>query len=169
MVEFQGQGCAKLGLVAKRVDVIDDALAERISTLLTEVSSHLMESKAGHVPDQVVRQIIHPIYTSPKAVSETFRDAGHRFIVCTPTGALVATALVSREPDVILGYSGLEPVRAVSPAQSIVGPLHPIRPVVPPPCRRWERPFPLLPRRTRRLKLPLRPRPARRSRLCRRL
>jgi hypothetical protein len=85
MVGFESSYCAKLGLSLSRFEPNDDAdLAGRISALLTETSTRLMESRGGHVPDEVVTQIVHPTYTSPEAVRTTFAKVGHRFVACTP-------------------------------------------------------------------------------------
>jgi GNAT superfamily N-acetyltransferase len=104
---------ARLGLSLSKVEPSGNAdIAIRISCLLTAVSTELMESKGGHIPDEVVRRSVHAIYTSRRSVENTFSQVGHRFIVCTADGDLVSTALISRAPDVVLGFCGQEPVHA---------------------------------------------------------
>lgn len=85
-----------------------------VSELLTRTSADLMESRGGHVPDRVVRNTIHRVYTSPESVARTFAEAGHRFVVRTPGGELVSTILISRSPEVVLGQSGAQPVGPAS-------------------------------------------------------
>lgn len=96
---------------------VDDSIARSVSALLTDSSADLMESRGGHVPDQVVTTIIHRAYTSLESVTQTFARFGHRFAVLGPSRELVATALVSCQPDVVLGLSGHEPIGPAMPGR----------------------------------------------------
>jgi GNAT superfamily N-acetyltransferase len=111
VVGFESARCGKLDLSLVRVEPTTDSdVAVRISNLLVAVSSDLMESRGGHIPDALVRQTIHPIYASIDSVRTTFAKAGYRFVAISARGELAATVLVSREPDVVLGFSGNKPI-----------------------------------------------------------
>lgn len=111
MVGFEGTSFSKIGLSLRRVDPNNEGkIAEDISRLLIAASTNLMESNGGHVPDEVVCKIVHPIYASRSSVETTFAGFGHRFVVHTSEGIVVSTVLISGAPDIVLGFSGNEPV-----------------------------------------------------------
>lgn len=118
MVELERPNKAVWPLSLTIVDAaVDERMARRVSALLTESSADLMESRGGHVPDQVVSTIIHHVYTSLESVTHTFANVGHRFAVLGPAQELVATVLVSCEQDVVLGAAGHEPVGRAMPGK----------------------------------------------------
>ncbi|HEX4952687.1 MAG TPA: GNAT family N-acetyltransferase [Thermoanaerobaculia bacterium] len=84
-----------------------------------------MESRGGHVPDSIVREVIHRLYTSTDSVATTFAGHGFRFVVGSSEGAIVATVLVSKEPDVVLGYCSTSPIGRAVKGQHPLG-LHSI-------------------------------------------
>lgn len=114
-MELEGTNQASRLSIARAASPIGADLARSISALLTRSSADLMESRGGHVPDQVVTNIIHRHYTSIESVVETFAAVGHRFVVASPSGELVATVLVSSSPDIVLGSSASQPVGQSKP------------------------------------------------------
>src|SRR5258708_5189698 len=87
------------------IDIINpanDDIAHQISNLLTDVSSDLAVSRGGHVPDDVVSNIIHKQYTTMEAVQQTFAETGIRFAAFDEDKRIIATLLVSKNPSFIL-------------------------------------------------------------------
>jgi GNAT superfamily N-acetyltransferase len=84
------------------VNPADDRIAQQISKILTEVSSDLAFSRGGHVPDEIVANIIHKKYTTMQAVQQTFAHTAVRFSVFDEKGEMIATALVSKSPGMML-------------------------------------------------------------------
>lgn len=90
-------------LYVKIVDPYTDVdLVKSISSLLTESTGDFRESRGGHVPDEVVNNVIHKLYTSTESVTETFSKTGFRFaLVHRKTDELVSTMLVAKSHDTI--------------------------------------------------------------------
>jgi hypothetical protein len=92
------------------VHVIDpghnSVAVHQISALLMGSTDEYKESRGGHVPDWVVRDIIHRYYTTVEAVQKTFASTGVRLALIgekidKKNAELFATILVARQPDVI--------------------------------------------------------------------
>ncbi len=89
-------------LVINIIDLANDDSVRQVSRLLTDVSSDLAVSRGGHVPDDVVSNIIHTQYTTVEAVQQTFAETGVRFAAFDKDGRMVGTLLVSKQPNFIL-------------------------------------------------------------------
>src|SRR5215510_15269025 len=89
-------------LVISIIDLANDDTVRQVSSLLTDVSSDLAISRGGHVPDDVVSNIIHKQYTTVEAVQQTFAETGVRFAAFDKDGRMVGTLLVSKQPNFIL-------------------------------------------------------------------
>lgn len=88
------------------MDPADAGVCQAVSRLLTEASANLAESNGGHVPDVVVRDIIHVRYTSVGAVSAAFSSMADRILAIDPlNGMLLGAILVARSSSVILAYN----------------------------------------------------------------
>jgi hypothetical protein len=86
--------------------VQNDVAVHQIAALLTRSTDEYKESRGGHVPDWVVRDIIHRRYTSVEAVQRTFASTGVRFALVGKNREnnqedVFATILVARHLDVI--------------------------------------------------------------------
>lgn len=75
--------------------------AKQISKILTEVTSDFCASKGGHVPDDIVRDVIHKKYTSLNSIQKTFRETGYRFMLMDGD-IIVGTVLIAKKPHTIL-------------------------------------------------------------------
>lgn len=75
----------------------------KINKVLTESSKMFMESEGGHVPDQIVANIVHKKYTSMESITHTFCQSAYRFILMDPCRKdLIGTVLIAKCPDTIL-------------------------------------------------------------------
>ena len=88
--------------ILRLVDPSRDLLtASKLAQFLTDISSDLAFSCGGHVPDQVVLDIIQKKYTTLDSVL-AFSPAAHRFILFDECGEIAATVLAAKSTDVIL-------------------------------------------------------------------
>jgi hypothetical protein len=89
----------RIRIVNPRTDL---EMAAKISSLLTECSNDFKETKGGHVPDIIVDEIIHRLYTSLESVRNTFVDTGYRFVMTDKNDELYGTILIAKSPNYIL-------------------------------------------------------------------
>jgi ribosomal protein S18 acetylase RimI-like enzyme len=82
--------------------VRDDHLTNLLHRQLMDASERLKESRAGHLPDKIVRDFVQQHYTSVKSICETFVLNGLRLCLMTSAGELVSTVLVSADPNIAL-------------------------------------------------------------------
>jgi len=61
-------------------------MAANISDLLTKSTEDFKESKGGHVPDALVDEVIHQVYTSLDSIINTFADTAYRFVLTSKKG-----------------------------------------------------------------------------------
>lgn len=67
-----------------------------ISEILNNVTEKFKASKGGHVPDEVVENIIHKYYTSIDSIQNTFSKTGYRFVLVNPDlNEILGTVLIS--------------------------------------------------------------------------
>jgi GNAT superfamily N-acetyltransferase len=90
--------------IVRSVDIANEpGMVHQISRLLTRCSADFKESRGGHVPDCVVDNIIHRLYTSPSSVRCTFASSAHRFVILSPIdGTLLGTVLIAKSPQTVL-------------------------------------------------------------------
>lgn len=77
--------------------------AAKISALLTQSTEDFKESRGGHVPDALVDEVIHKIYTSLDSIMNTFADTAYRFVLASQNDDdLYATILIAKSTDIVL-------------------------------------------------------------------
>jgi len=77
--------------------------AVKISTLLTQSTEDFKESRGGHVPDVLVNEVIHKVYTSLDSITNTFAETAHRFVlVSQKDDELYGTILIAKSTDIVL-------------------------------------------------------------------
>lgn len=84
------------------VNTEDLNMVRQISELLTDTTDKFRSSLNGHVPDNIVTEIIHRHYTSVESISSSFSKTGYRFVLLDETtGSLIGTALIAKTPETI--------------------------------------------------------------------
>ena len=68
----------RLRLIEPTKDLL---VASKVSNLLMATSSDLAISRGGHVPDDIVTNIIQRNYTTLESVVRTFSDTGYRGLI----------------------------------------------------------------------------------------
>lgn len=101
----------------------DPAVAE-VSRLLTETAEELKESNGGHVPDEIVRNIVQVRYTTVASITNTFRGTGLRFCLHATNGELLATVLVAKQVDFLLVADGGIVNKSFAPDALVPGGFH---------------------------------------------
>lgn len=91
-------------ILVKVIDPNKDSYwALKINQVLTEASAMFKESNGGHVPDDIVTNIVHRQYTSMESITRTFCETAYRFVVIdNARNELIGTLLVGRCADTIL-------------------------------------------------------------------
>jgi len=75
----------------------------KINQVLTDASTMFKESNGGHVPDDIVTEIVQKKYTSLESITQTFCHTAYRFVVIDKIrNELIGTLLVGRCADLIL-------------------------------------------------------------------
>ncbi len=86
----------------------DPVTAMKVSELLMAASSDLAVSRGGHVPDEIVANLIQQKYTTPGSVAKTFANAGYRFVLLDEADDIAATVLVAKSPEILLAKNSEE-------------------------------------------------------------
>jgi len=78
-------------------------MVAKISALLTESTEDFKESKGGHVPDALVDEVIHQVYTSITSITTTFADTAERLVLTSKKdNDLYGTILIAKSTEIIL-------------------------------------------------------------------
>lgn len=84
----------------------DEKYIEQISELLTQSTELFKATKGGHVPDELVTDVIHKHYTSIDSINNTLSDTGYRFALLDHDN-VVGTILISKDIKNILVVDSL--------------------------------------------------------------
>jgi len=72
--------------------------------MLKKSTEEFKASKGGHIPDWIVKKIIHKYYTSKESIKKTFKDTGYRFALMKKNKP-IATILISKSINTIFAIN----------------------------------------------------------------